>query len=69
MSFKENILSHCNHVSCMNCPFQKPCDKVDDDAMPSTWSDRKFDLLRQYLEEHHTKLTCELAEIENILIE
>lgn len=72
MSFKENLLDYCNNVAkfhCIDCAFRSSCDEVDEGITPLAWKDDKFELMRQYLEDYHTHLVGEMAEIESVLRE
>ena len=69
MSFKTRIIDYCENkkVDCNNCPFRKPCDKVDDGTIPKYFTDGKMKQFEESVDSYRRQLLGELKEIANLM--
>jgi len=69
MSFKTRIIDYCDNkkVDCNNCPFQKPCDWVDDTTIPKYFTDDKMKQFEEGVNVYKRQLFDKLKEVANLM--
>ena len=69
MSFKTRIIDYCDSkkVDCNNCPFQKPCDWVDDTTIPKYFTDDKMKQFEEGVNVYKRQLFDKLKEVANLM--